>query len=424
MPVDDLEKLSRKQLYYTRTSHKRINLAYGAVRSGKNFAEACRLATYLKFQPGKHAGSDFIFAGSSIKSVYRIVLKDLFDIVGPGNFTYRGNDGSGTIYGRPFYSFGFSKANSHESMRGMTAGGAMLTELTLCHPDFWDELQLRVSLPGGQIFGDTNPGAPNHWVKKKLIDNKELEKQLKVYHFLMKDNPFIMKDKDYIAALLAQYPPGTLLHKRMILGEWAMAEGRIYDTFTDKCLVDQKDLPFAFDDIYVGIDYGTQNSCVFLLIGRTGKTYWVLREYYYSGRETGVQQTTGQYLQDLRAFTKGEKVTGYYADPSASYFGAEMAQAYLPVMNADNSVLPGIQCLQGLFGAGRIKLCCQTTPKLQEELLSYAWDEKAGLLGVERPLKISDHGPDALRYAIYTVEDGLADIDPWEEIEKEYLDAA
>jgi hypothetical protein len=34
---------------------------------------------------------------------------------------------------------------------------------------------------------------------------------------------------------------------------------------------------------------------------------------------------------------------------------------------------------------------------------SYVWDEKAGQMGDEKPVKMLDHGPDAARYFCKTV---------------------
>jgi hypothetical protein len=31
---------------------------------------------------------------------------------------------------------------------------------------------------------------------------------------------------------------------------------------------------------------------------------------------------------------------------------------------------------------------------------SYVWDEKAGQIGEEKPVKMLDHGPDAARYMV------------------------
>ena len=34
--------------------------------------------------------------------------------------------------------------------------------------------------------------------------------------------------------------------------------------------------------------------------------------------------------------------------------------------------------------------------------MSYSWDDKAALRGIEQPIKVADHGVDALRYALFT----------------------
>lgn len=437
MPIDNIEELSDKQIHYIRSSHAPINLAYGAVRSGKNFSEAARLAVYLKYQPYGHAKSDFIFAGASIKAIHRIVLKDLFELVGEDNYTYNRQDGSGSIYGRDFYSFGFCKANSHEAMRGMTAGGAMLTELTLCHEDFWDELNLRVSLAGGIIFADTNPGPPNHWVKKKILDNPELRKaadpalfplakaQLHDYHFLLDDNPFMAKDPGYTQRLLAMYPPGTLLHKRMILGLWAAAEGRIFDAFDEaRHVVDQSLFPREYDNVFTSVDYGTQNTCVYYLVGLKNNRYHFIKEYAYSGREEGHQQVNSEYRDAFTAHHRGFDLDVTYVDPSAAAFKEELSRSGYNVEDAVNDVLPGIQCCNELLATDRVWISKQGCPRLPDKLQSYGWDLKAQAKGIERPLKVDDNECDAFRYALASAEEKLVTTDFWTEFMREELHAA
>lgn len=424
---EDLE-LGEQQQNYLRTAHAPINLAYGSVASGKNFTEAARLAVYLALEPWGYEKSPFIFGGASTKAIKRIVLNDLFELIGPENYSYKENDGSGRIFNRDFYSFGAAKANSHEPMRGINAGGGMVTELTLAHKNFWDELQMRVRLPGAMIFADTNPGAPNHYVKTDLIDSLDLAKPLSekvqrlypnarsmlhVYHFLMKDNPFIMRNPGYMDKLLAMYPPGTVLFKRMIEGLFVMAQGRVYDAYDDHCLIDENDLPTEYDQVLVGIDYGTQNSCVFLLIGVKDNVYYIIREYFYSGRLIGVQQTNSQYLQDFKRFIQGnpsgspcQAFSAYpnavFADPSAASFILELSRDGFPMEKADNSVLPGLQHLNSMYASGYIRVCRQGCPQFDAETRAYGWDPVALLRGEEKPLKSGDHGQDAGRYAIFT----------------------
>lgn len=427
MPIQDFQGLGKKQLSFLENSvwsDRPVQFLYGSVRSGKNFVGAIRLAMFLANEPFGYENSDFVFCGASIKAVYRILLKDLFDLIGPENYKYNRQDGSGRIFNRDFYSFGFCKANSVEPLRGMSLGGLAGTEATFCHEDFYDETNLRLSYPGSKAFWDTNPGSPNHYLKK-ILDDPEKSKEIEAYHFLLENNPFIRRNKAYIRKLYRMYPPGTLLHKRMILGEWAMAEGVIYDSITSENKISRDQLPSNFDSYYVGVDYGTQNPCVFLLISVKGNVYYIIREYYYSGRETGIQQTPTQYRQDFKAWLGGIPIKGVFIDPSATYFITEMEQAGYPVEQADNSVDPGIKCLAELFAQNRLKYVAEDCPKFDKEITSYAWDKKRAENGKEQPLKTGDHGPDAARYTIFTLEDGREEEESnteeyWEELIKEY----
>lgn len=428
MSITDFKKLSERQLQFIEESiwsDKPIQLSSGSVRSGKNFAGIFRLAMFLANEPLGYEKSDFAFCGASTKAVYRIILKDLFTLIGKENYTYNRQDGSGKIFDRDFYSFGFCKANSVEPLRGMTLGGLAGTEAIFCHEEFFDESNLRLSLPGSKSFWDTNPGSPNHYIKK-FLDNPDKQSQIEHHEFLLKDNTYYLEQNPgYIEKLYIMYPPGTLLHKRMILGQWSMAEGVIYDSIDSGNKITRDQLPINFDEYHVGVDYGTQNACVFLLIGIKDDVYYIIKEYYYSGRDTGIQQTPGQYLKDFRAFLGGIPIKGVFVDPSASYFIAELDQAGYPVREADNSVDPGIKCLSELFAQNRIKYVAEDCPKFDSEITSYAWDKKRAENGKEQPMKINDHGPDSARYTIFTLEDEREYEDDltqeyWEEMAREF----
>lgn len=428
MAISDFQKLNENQLEFIERSiwsPKPLHILSGSVRSGKNFAELFRLAMFLENEPYGYETSDFAFCGASTKAVYRIILKDLFALVGEDNYTYNRQDGSGRIFNRDFYSFGFCKANSVEPLRGMTLGGLVGTEATFCHEEFFDESNLRLSLPGSKGFWDTNPGSPTHYLKR-MLDDPEKQSQVQHYQFLLSDNTYYVENNpEYINKLYVMYPPGTLLHKRMILGEWAMAEGTIYDSITNENKITRDQLPNNFDAYYVGVDYGTQNPCVFLLIGVKGDIYYVIKEYYYSGRETGIQQTPTQYRQDFKAWLGGIPIKGVFIDPSATYFITEMEQSGYPVEKADNSVDPGIKCVAELFANNRLKYVLEDCLRFDREITSYAWDKKRAENGKEQPLKVNDHGPDGLRYVCHTLEDGREEEESnteeyWEELIREY----
>jgi phage terminase large subunit len=89
-------------------------------------------------------------------------------------------------------------------------------------------------------------------------------------------------------------------------------------------------------------------------------------------------------------------------DPSAKSFITELRQRGYYVKEGDNDVLDGIREVSTLFSLGRLHIHRRCTG-LIKELHSYVWDDKAGERGEEKPVKMQDHGPDALRYLIHTV---------------------
>ena len=192
MRPDALSDLSLEQYEFLRDSTARINIAHGPVRSGKNFIENLRMLLYLKSEPHGDPTSDIAFCGTSKDAIFRIFLRDLFALAGPANYTYNRQNGSGTIFGRAFYSFGFRKSDDYERLRGATLGGALLTEATLCHPDFFNEILARLSLDGSKIFLDTNPAGPYHWLYTDYIMNEDLigSGLLKPFGFNFDSNPF------------------------------------------------------------------------------------------------------------------------------------------------------------------------------------------------------------------------------------------
>ena len=71
------------------------------------------------------------------------------------------------------------------------------------------------------------------------------------------------------------------------------------------------------------------------------------------------------------------------------------------VIQGDNDVLNGIRRVSQLFSR-RVLMIHRQCQGLIGELQSYVWDSKAAQMGVEKPVKSLDHGPDALRYYVNT----------------------
>ena len=188
-------------------------------------------------------------------------------------------------------------------------------------------------------------------------------------------------------------------YQRYILGQWARAEGVIYDMFEEKIHIFKEPISNC-EEYYISVDYGTQNATVFLLWGKIGRNWYCLDEYYHSGRESLKQKTDSEYADDLIKFV-GEKMKQAIViiDPSAASFKAELRKRGINHRDANNDVLNGIRLTQSLLGNEIIKFSplCKNTIK---EFKSYSWDEKAN---EDKPIKEGDHAMDAVRYFCYTV---------------------
>lgn len=191
-----------------------------------------------------------------------------------------------------------------------------------------------------------------------------------------------------------------------ILGQRVAATGAIYDSF-DRATIVFKGAPqenLADCQKVIACDYGTVNPCVFLecTISETGIVY-VLREYRWDSRVKMNQKTDAEYVKDMIAFIgpAGSCDHAIVVDPSAVSFITALQVEGFFVKSADNDVLNGIMRLSSLIGQGRLRIH-ESCTGLISEMEGYSWDDKSVNGGVEKPLKIRDHGPDALRYYINT----------------------
>ena len=401
---------SKEQADVLFNSNAPINICDGPVRSGKNFIENVRLTSYLHDEPKSAPTSPFVFGGVSKDSVYRNCLRDLFKILGEGNYTYSVSKGKGLIkckYGwREFYSFAFKDADDFKVLRGDTIGGFLLTEGTLCHPNFFNEILARkASIDDSCGFIDTNPDSPYHWLYKDYITDENLLNSgyVKRFRFNLDSNRSLTeKSKEILKAL---YKPGTLLYKRMIEGLWVLAQGLVYDNFEDdKNTCDDKALPRDFDYLAVAGDFGTSNPCVFLLIGVKNNIIYVIDEYYYDSKIELRQKTPEQYTNDLVEFIGNRRLEGGYFDPSALPLTAAIKQKAfsLNLKIVDNSVGEGIATVSTLFHQGKL-IINRRCKNLIREVYSYVWDVNASIRkGEDVVKKENDHALDALRYFCHT----------------------
>lgn len=409
---------SREQYDFLYNSNAPLNIADGPVRSGKNFIENVRLKKYLYDEPASAPLSPFIFAGVNKESVYKNVFRDLFKLIGEGNYKYSIGKGKGTVrskYGwREFYAVADKDADDFKGIRGDTVGGFSINEGTLCHKETFIELLARKSsIEDSCGFVDTNSDTPAHWLYTEYMTDEILLKKgfVKRFEFNIFSNRSLTEKA--IEIIKALYKPGTLNYKRKIENKWVLADGAIYDSFDEnRHTCEPENLPVKFDYYAIAGDFGTNNPCVFLLIGVFRNIVYIIDEYYYSGRKSGKQKTADEYVIDLQNFInsripeeKRNKLEGLYFDPSATPLFAAIRKVYslsclLKVV--DNSVLDGISTVNQLYYQNRLIICkmCKETLK---EINSYIWDLQASIKqGKDIPKKEWDHCMDAKRYFCHT----------------------
>lgn len=409
--------LSAKQKEYIRCSNRRYNIKVGAVRSGKSFVDTSFIIPYRLRQVAGKPGLSVIF-GVSNGTIERNVLQPMRDIYSDalvGNI--RGSKNVAIIFGEEVQCIGTEKVSAVSKIQGMSVKYAYGDEIAKWSPEAFTMIESRLDKPYSCFDGACNPEGPNHWFKKWL-DNPKLDAY--VQHYVLFDNPFL--PDSFVKSLCNEYE-GTVYYDRYILGKWALAEGLIYPMYLEAI----GDAPEGarFDKWVLSIDYGTENAFASLLWGHSGGVWYATKEYYYSGRDTGVTKTDEEYADDLEVFCKPvieqyeeeyqqaldmddpyatRKKLDTIVDPSAASFITTLQKRKgFKVRKADNSVEDGIRDTAVAMRAGWIKIS-PSLKNTKDELEGYVWDSKASEKGADKPVKVKDHACDAIRYFVRTMK--------------------
>lgn len=382
---------SKKQKQFIRRAHRSLNIAYGSVRSGKTVATTIAFLLHLF---GFKEKQQFAMIGKTRDTVRRNVLPVIEQYLGEENFTYTITRDEMEVLGHKIFVLGANDEKAETRIRGLTLAGALCDEVTTFPRVVFEQLLARCSVKDAKVFAATNPDSPYHWLYTDYVVKAE-EKGYYVQQFFLWDNPFL--PENYIEFVKKTYT--GLFYKRFIQGEWVAAEGVIYDMFNEEVhVVDE--LPKEFDYYIVGVDFGMKNPTVFLLIGVLNDRFYVVREYYHDGRER--TKTVVEYSKDFVGWLSGIQPAYIYVDPSAQALMEQLkVEGFSCVREANNDVLDGIATISKLLSDEKLVVhrSCENTIK---EFYVYAWDKKAQQKGEDKPLKLSDHCMDALRYAIHS----------------------
>lgn len=389
-------RLTQKQAEYIRNANHRWNIACGAVRSGKSY---CQVSYCIPNRLVERKGLRGlrVILGATRANIERNILQPMRDIYGDGIASSINSQNFAKIMGEKVYCIGADNVRQVAKIRGSEIAYCAIDEATDINEEVFEMLKSRLSLPWSTCDITTNPSFPTHWFKD-FIDSAANGVDIYCQNYTIYDNPFL--PADYVHALEAEYA-GTVWFDRYILGLWTLAEGLIYPNYVN-----------VFGDVpnrkpvreILSIDYGTQNAFSAGLWGDYITEWWREREYYYSGRDSGVQKTDEEYANDIDRFTEGigdpVNKLKVIIDPSAASFIALLRKrGKYHVIPADNDVMDGIRETASAMQTGKFRVS-NTCKNWIREVQGYVWDDCPF---EDRPIKINDHAMDDTRYFIKTL---------------------
>ena len=400
-----LAPFSQKQRdYYFRSFDSWFNVAEGGVRAGKNVLNVAAFCRAVDHSPDRL----HLIMGPSVSAAQlNVVDCDGFGI----SFHFAGRIREGkfrdrrALYVQDIHDrekiILVSGANNTRSMRqikGQSYGCVYITEANECDPDTVKETFNRtIQSVYPQHFHDLNPKPEGHWYYEDVLTPRERTDHFNYGHFTAWDNLSISDEQ--LQREIDRHDKQSARYKRDILGKRVALEGLIYPMFNpDYHIVPTISRPYS--QYWVSMDYGTQNATAIALWGLHDDVYYMISEYYHSGRAENETKRASVYYQELKKLAGNKRIECVVIDPSAAPFIAELNHYRdFRFRRAANDVKRGIEAVADALASGNIKFndCCTNAIR---EFGLYRWNSNSVN---DEPIKADDHMQDAIRYIVYTL---------------------
>ena len=377
-------------------SAKEAIVCDGAVRSGKTLAMGL---SFFLWAMVCFDGMRFGVCGKTISSLRRNVLSEILPRLEALGATWKEKRTENLVvvtfqgHRNQFYIFGGRDESSASLIQGITFAGVLMDEVALMPRSFVDQACARCSVAGSRLWFNCNPAGPSHWFYKTWILEAENRNCLRL-HFTMEDNPSLTE------AIRERYRRlyTGVFYRRFVLGQWAQAEGRVYDFFEPEMV---KAAPAqGYQKWYISCDYGTVNPTSMGLWGLHQGVWYRVKEFYFSSREKQRQMTDEEYAEAMSKLAGDRQVTAVIVDPSAASFIEVLRRRGWRVQKAENDVLSSIRLTSDCLKDGRVVICegCRDCLREMDE---YVWDLSSE--AKDRVKKENDHAMDDMRYFVATV---------------------
>lgn len=327
----------------------------------------------------------YILAGVSSKTIQNNVLQEIYNRYQLDIKFDKHN--SFTLFGVKVVQAFTGTIGGLGGIRGMTAFGAYVNEASLANEKVFKEIISRCSGDGARIVFDTNPDNPEHWLKKEYIDSKS--ENIISYHFELDDNTFL--SPRYIQNIKESTPSG-MFYDRDIRGLWVTGEGVVYSDFdSNKHFINDVD-NIEFETYIAGVDWGYSHFGSITVFGIDKQNNWYLLE------EHAKQFKEIDYWAEVALDIKARYGNiNFYCDSARPEHVERFRRERIRAINADKSVLSGIEEVARLIKLGRFFVVSDKVKVFKKEIYNYVWDEKTG-----NPVKENDDVMDSMRYAIYS----------------------
>ena len=310
-----------------------------------------------------------------------------------------------------FHLFGGNNERSQDPVLGFTGGGFYFDQVELMPRSFVETAEGRCSLEGSKLWYNCNPQGANHWFYLDYLQKLE-EKRLLHIHFLMDDNLSLSEHTKQ--RYERRWPRGSVFYRRNILGQWVMAEGRVFSFFSDEpaagYVVDQ--VPANFIEYMVCLDYGISNPFIAQLWGLSGGCWYILNEFNWDSAKEQKQKSNPDYIVDMaRLINWNDKPVfpkKILVPPEENGFIRDLRRAgqtrpnLTGVHEADNAVMPGVEDVTTIFSLHKCKIYRPNCPNTIYGMNNLLWDQKLQSQGKDMYIKggsgAADHPCDATRY--------------------------
>jgi len=328
------------------------------------------------------------------------ILRVFDDVLGIANYVRKDNIiylNQGTPYEGRIILVSATNPQSIEAATAVAAWGDEVGQDQFTRETF-NAVQRRLSIHKGRFLATTTPYNFG-WLYDVVLEvdkYKQIGKEHPYYDIIT--FPSYMNpefDKDEFERVRSEYPDWYF--KMFYMGEFSKPPNLVFDAFDQKVhVVEPFEVPEEWD-IYLGVDFGAQNTvALFIAFDEDTETAYVI-DYY-----EGSRKTTEEHVASIEAYNY--RIVGAWGGSAGEgQFRWDWANAGLDISKPPISdVVSGINRVSKFIRQGRLKIFKHLTP-LIKEIRKYSYNDfyDSGTNSYKAIYrKRYFHYIDALRYAI------------------------